>query len=51
MEENVDSTHRPLYSRERTPVRIELEAGWAPRDGLDVAEKRKINYPYLDSNI
>lgn len=32
----------PFYPRERTPVPIEWEVGWAPRPAWDVLEKRKI---------
>ena len=37
---------RPLCSRERTPVFVEYEAGWAPRTSLDVSVRRKISCPH-----
>jgi hypothetical protein len=38
----VKARYRPLYSRERSPVRIATKAVWS---GLDILERRK--YPAM----
>jgi hypothetical protein len=43
----VTSMLRPLCSRERTPVFIEYEAGWAPRASLDISERRQISHTHF----
>jgi hypothetical protein len=35
-------TPRPLYSLARSPVSVEEEAGWDPKAGLDISEKKKV---------
>jgi hypothetical protein len=35
----VSATHMSLYPREKNPIPIVQEAGWAPRVGLDGCEK------------
>ena len=47
----VNFTSRPLYLRQRTPVPIEYEAGWAPRAGLDVMQNSKISCPLNCNHI
>ena len=39
----VNDTHRPLYTRERTQVPNEQEAGWAPGTGLDGCGKSRLH--------
>jgi hypothetical protein len=46
----VNLTPWPFYPRVRTPVPIELEAGWAPENFWTVLEKRQISCSYRDSN-
>jgi len=38
-----------LYFWERTAVPTSQEVGWAPSDGLDFSEKRKVSCPSWDS--
>ena len=56
MEERFNSTHSEwrravsispqlLYARDRMPVPIECEAGWAPGPVLDVTEKLQVSNP------
>jgi len=39
---------QPLYSRERTTVRIELESGWTRLPVLTFMESSKLSYSYRD---
>jgi len=39
-----NATHWPLYLRERDPVPIVQEAGWAPDPVWAGVEKRKVSY-------
>ena len=45
----VSFTPRPLDPPVKPVVPIEQEAGWAPRVGLDISEKRKVAYPQRDT--
>jgi hypothetical protein len=47
---DVDPHILNLYPRETPTVPFEYEAGWVPRAGLDVLEKRKISCLCRDSN-
>jgi hypothetical protein len=43
----VGCTLGPFYVRERTTGTIEYEAGWAPRAGLGVLDKRKSHLTFM----
>ena len=43
----VNITLRSHYPRKRTPIPVEWEVGWTPRDILRVLEKRKIFHTHI----